>query len=90
MCAVETKGPQSGGSKSDIDRTQKAAATRRITAEKRSKLSEQNSYAYGKVNACRQACDKMADRLLNGGTATGELLDACAQVEAEIGKAMFK
>lgn len=88
--AEKNSGQASGGSAvSQADRMAKSKATRAITASKVAKLSDQNRYAYGKLSALRSALDKMQDRILDGGTATGELVQSCAELEANIGVAMF-
>lgn len=71
------------------DRKVKSAATRAITSAKRAKLSGENDYAYSKLSSLKAACDRLQQVILDGGTASGELLAACANVEAEIGKAIF-
>lgn len=89
MAAEKNSQASSAAGGSIADRMAKSKATRAITAQKVAKLSDQNRYAYQKLSACRNALEKMQDRILDGGTATGELVQACAELEANIGVAMF-
>lgn len=71
------------------DRTKKAAATRAITAAKVAKLNGENHYAYAKLGILRNSLALMQERILDGGTATGELAEACGELDKKIGQAMF-
>lgn len=71
------------------DRMAKGKATRALTAAQVAKLSGENHYAYVKIGQCRRALEAMQTRILEGGTATGELVQACAELEANVGIAMF-
>jgi predicted negative regulator of RcsB-dependent stress response len=77
------------GTGSVAERIAKSQVTRKITGQKLAKLNEQNRYAYGKLASLRSAVEKMQSRILDGGTATGELVQSCAELEANIGVAMF-
>lgn len=90
MAEKNDKAAGGGTATSIADRTAKSQATRKITAAKVAKLSDQNRYAYGKLSALRSAVEKMQTRILDGGTATGELVQSCAELEANIGVAMFQ
>jgi hypothetical protein len=60
-----------------------------MNADKYSRLTPGNKYAYDKVRSCILALDRFAGELLNGSSASGELVAGCSELEKEIGRAMF-
>lgn len=84
---------QVGGSKvrgSEVDRLKKAAQTRSINAARKEKLSDRNRYAHSKLTKCANACQQLADAILDGSEANGDVLNACAMLEANIGQCLFQ
>lgn len=88
--AVDKQAVGGGGVGSSIaDRTKKSAATRAITTAKIAKLSGENHYVYTRLSLLRHSLGLMQARILDGGTATGELAEACGELDKKIGQAMF-
>jgi len=90
MADSTTKGQQGNATGANSERMKKAAATRRITAEKKGKLGLREQYAFDKINDCRSNLDKLAKHVLNGGTVTPELLARVADLDGQIGLSMFE
>jgi hypothetical protein len=89
MATEKNSAGQVGSGNSVADRTKKATATRAITQTKLGKLSPQGRYAHGKIMAARRALEDLADHVIDGGSVSGELLSAVAEVEGQIGQCMF-
>lgn len=89
MAEKNSAAGQVGSAAGMAERMAKSKASRAVTAAQIAKLSGENHYAYVKIGICRRALEAMQDRILDGGTATGELVEACANLEAQIGRAMF-
>jgi len=89
MAEQSTKGVGSGTGNAVADRTKKAAITRSLTAAKVAQLPAEMKYAYKQVTACRNSLDSLADVIVNGGSASGELLAAIAAVQQRVGECMF-
>lgn len=88
--AVDKSNSASGSpSGSTSDRTKKAAATRARTAEKVGRLNGENHYAYVKLGLLRSALESMQFRILDGGKADADLVEACGELDKKIGRAMF-
>lgn len=71
------------------ERIKKASATRAVTAAKVAKLSGENHYIYTRLSLLRSSCERMQAHILGGGNATGELAEACGELDKKIGQAMF-
>lgn len=90
MAAKDNEKAAGSAGASTADRTAKAQATRRINSQRYDKLSAANQYAYDKVRSLILTLDRFAGHLLDGGTATGELVAQCSELEKQVGSSFFK